>query len=175
MRYERRRIADLVPDPDNPRVITKQAKRALSASVKRFGLVQPIVINETTGHVVGGHQRIDVLREQGVDEVDVVIGAWTADEERVLNVALNNPGAQGTFDDPQRYLEHALRVLSLDDFKALRFDALVFDARDPKEAKRRSDKTLEYKLVVTAMDESHQAELLERFEADGLDVKLLIV
>lgn len=175
MRYERRRIVDLVPDPDNPRVISKQAKRALAASVKRFGLVQPIVINETTGHVVGGHQRIDVLREQGVAEIDVAIGAWTVDEERVLNVALNNPGAQGTFDDPQRYLEHALRVLSLDDFKALRFDELILDTRDGKEAKRRAAHDLKYQLVVTATDENHQAELLERFEADGLDVKLLIV
>lgn len=175
VRYERRNIADLIPDAANPRTINKKAKAALSASVKRFGLVQPVIVNDKTGHVVGGHQRIEILREQGEVEIDVVIGEWSEDEERVLNVALNNPQAQGIFTDPRSYLTNALRTLSLDDFKALRLDALVFDDKSEKHADRRNERTLEYKLVVTARDESHQGELLERFETDGLDVKLMIV
>jgi ParB-like chromosome segregation protein Spo0J len=174
IRYERRKTVDLNPDPANPRSIGKKAKAALAASIRRFGLVQPIVVNETTGHVVGGHQRLDALREQGVVDVDVAIGSWTEDEERVLSVVLNNPAAQGEFTDARGYLERALRVLSLDDFQELQLDALVMGPMS-KEEKRRNAKALEYKLVVTARDESHQADLLERFEADGLDVKLLIV
>lgn len=132
IRYERRKISDLVVDDHNPRTMSTKAKKALAASIKRFGLVQPIVVNETTGRVVGGHQRIVALREQGAIEVDVAIGAWTADEERVLNVALNNQAAQGQFTDVRSYLDGALRALSLDDFKTLQLDALVFDGAKEK-------------------------------------------
>lgn len=173
MKYERRRISDLKPDPNNPRTISKQAKRALATSIRRFGLVQPVIVNETTGHVVGGHQRLDVLREQGVTEIDVVIGAWSIEEERALNVALNNPAGQGKFTDVGGYLDGALRTLSLDDFKALQLDKLVLANSNDKE--RKEARELEYKLVIAARDEAHQAELLERLEAEGLDVKLLIV
>lgn len=175
VRYERRHIADLTPDPDNPRQISKSAKRALAASIKRFGLVQPVIVNEITGHVVGGHQRLAVLREQGETEIDVVVGKWTVDEERALNVTLNNPAAQGRFTDARGFLDGALRALSLDDFKTLQFDKLVLDEKSIKEEKRREARDLEYKLVITARDESHQGELLERLESEGLDVKLLIV
>lgn len=57
IRYEKRKLADLLLDEANPRTISKSAKRALAASIKRFGLVQPIVLNEKTGRVVGGHER----------------------------------------------------------------------------------------------------------------------
>ena len=174
VRYKRMKLADLVPDPENPRTITKRAKQALSASVRRFGLVQPIIVNETTGHVVGGHQRLEVLREQGVTEIDVAIGAWSIDDERALNVALNNPAAQGEFGDVRAYLSNALRGLSLDDFHALRFDELVLGPKE-NEGKRKNAKALEYKLVVTCTDEEQQAQLLDEFEAKGLVVKVLIV
>ena len=174
VRYKRMKLAELTPDPANPRTITKKAKQALAASVRRFGLVQPVIVNETTGHVVGGHQRLEVLREQGVTEIDVAIGAWTPDEERALNVALNNPAAQGEFGDVRGYLSNALRGLSLDDFHALRFDELVLGPQE-KEAKRREARVLEYKLVVSCSDESQQAQLLEELEAKGLEVKVLIV
>jgi hypothetical protein len=175
IRYERRAIAELLPNKQNPRRISKKARAALATSVRRFGLVQPIVLNERTGRVVGGHQRLDVLREQGVVEVDVAIGSWSDAEERVLNVALNNPNAQGEFTDVREFVAEALSVLSLDDFETLQLGDLVLDRSSKTEQKRRDDKTLEYKLVITARDEAHQCELLERLEADGLDVKLLIV
>ena len=63
VRYETRAIAELQLDTGNPRMISSAAKRALGASLRRFGLVQPIVVNERTGRVVSGHQRIEVLRD----------------------------------------------------------------------------------------------------------------
>ena len=178
IRYERRKLADLVLDKRNPRVMRERAKQALGASIRRFGLVQPIVLNETTGHVVGGHQRISVLKEQGVDEVDVAVGTWTAEEERALNVALNNPDAQGEFDGSlQDFLSDSLRALSIKDFQELRFDELLLSQRNGgrQEKKGPTNRVLEYKLVVSCLDESHQAELLEELEQRGLAVKLLIV
>ncbi len=56
MKYERRKIADLIPNAENPRKINAPNKSALAASLEHFGQVEPIVINDRTGQIVGGHQ-----------------------------------------------------------------------------------------------------------------------
>lgn len=91
----------------NPRRMGEAQRGALSASLARFGLVQPIVVNRRTvargwpegsvETVVGGHQRLEVLRAQGVLETDVVLVDLTAAEEKALNVALNAKTLQGEF------------------------------------------------------------------------------
>ncbi len=186
VRYEKRLLADLAPDERNPRTISPAAKNALGASVRRFGLVQPIVFNERTGRVVGGHQRIAVLKAQGIEEVDVAIGSWSEDEERALNVALNNAAAQGEFTgDVKGYLANALRSLSLDDFAELRFDELVF--APPKTKKGRYAESMteveavetsaiteaQFELVVRG-DVAHQAEVIERLKSlpEGVTVRV---
>lgn len=173
--YERRRVDDLVTTDTNPRTISDRARRALTASIRRFGLVQPIVINARTGNVVGGHQRLSVLRQDGVAEVDVAVGNWSKAEERVLNVALNNPEAQGKFTaDIGQYLTDALKCLSLDDFRSLRLDDLI--TTDKTEQKSTgSNRGLEYRLVILCENETHQAELFERLESEQLKVKMVIV
>jgi hypothetical protein len=130
VRYERRKIAELRPDPENPRTIKPAAKAALGASLRRFGQVDAVVFNERTGRLVGGHQRLDLLLEQGETEADVAIGSWNESDERALNVALNNPASAGSFtDDVSDFLGPALTGLGLEDFQELRLDAVL---RKPK-------------------------------------------
>lgn len=38
----------------------------LKRSILEFGYVEPIVWNSRTGNVVGGHQRLKILKEQGL-------------------------------------------------------------------------------------------------------------
>lgn len=90
-------IADLKPFDGNPRRISPEAKAGLRTSIERFGLVQEIVVSRRTMRVVGGHQRIDALREMGAAETPVALVDLTDDEEKALNVALNNPKLQGEF------------------------------------------------------------------------------
>lgn len=126
VRYERRRLDSLVVNEANPRTIKEAARAGLAASLRRFGMVQAIVINERTGRIVGGHQRIAVLHEQGVTEVDVAIGSWDEADERALNVVLNNRHISGIFtDEIDDFLGPAIAGLGLDDFKELRLDALI--------------------------------------------------
>ena len=66
LRRETRKIGDLIPDSDNPRKISKSAMKALRASIRRFGLVQPVIVNEHTGKVVGGHQRLEAMKAEGL-------------------------------------------------------------------------------------------------------------
>ena len=97
MKMERRRLDTLNRAKWNPREITAEAREALAASIERFGLVEPIIVNEQSGNVVGGHQRLSVLMAKGVEEEDVVIVSLSSEDEKALNITLNNPGAQGTF------------------------------------------------------------------------------
>lgn len=122
IRYERVPIASLVRDSANPRAITPKSKGRLRASIKRFGLVQPVVVSERDGRrlVVGGHQRLDALEASGATEVDVAIGSWTPADERALNITLNNPSNQGEFSDGlEAYLDSIAGGLNALDFLSL--------------------------------------------------------
>jgi ParB-like chromosome segregation protein Spo0J len=97
-------LVDLHPAPYNPRQALKPTDRRyrkLAASLREFGLVEPLVWNELTGHVVGGHTRLSILRTLGVTEVPVSVVRLTPERERALNVVLNNLEAQGRFDPPK--------------------------------------------------------------------------
>ncbi|HTN00897.1 MAG TPA: ParB N-terminal domain-containing protein, partial [Planctomycetaceae bacterium] len=86
-------IADLKPAPYNPRRPLKPGSpgwKRLERSIREFDLVQPIVWNETTGHVVGGHQRLEILKHQGHTTIDAVVVKLPLEREKALNVALNN-------------------------------------------------------------------------------------
>lgn len=86
---ERRKLTDLVKANWNPRKITTEQQAALQRSLTEFGTVEPIVINRVTGNVVGGHQRLDALLANGETETDILVGEWSAEQEKALNIALN--------------------------------------------------------------------------------------
>lgn len=92
-------IDRLVPAPYNPRrPPTAKARAKLKASLAEFGLIEPLVWNARTGHVVGGHARLELLRELGHAVVPVSVVDLDDDRERALNVVLNNLEAQGRYD-----------------------------------------------------------------------------
>jgi ParB-like chromosome segregation protein Spo0J len=100
-------IDRLVPAPYNPRRVlrpTDAAYRKLERSIREFGLVEPLVWNERTGHVVGGHARLAILRTMGVAEVPVSVVYLSDAREKALNVVLNNQEAQSRYD-PARLAE----------------------------------------------------------------------
>ncbi len=76
----------------NPRVELQPGDSAyekLRSSLDRFGLVEPLVWNERSGNLIGGHQRLKVLIEAGQTEVDVSCVDLPPSRERELNLALN--------------------------------------------------------------------------------------
>lgn len=86
-------IDQLKPAPYNPRLVLEPGDAGyerLERSMEEFQLVQPIVWNEQTGHVVSGHQRLNVLKNRGATEVEVAVVALSLEREKALNVTLNN-------------------------------------------------------------------------------------
>lgn len=94
-------LAQLQPAAYNPRKPlspSSPAYRKLKASLAEFGLVEPLVWNELTGRVVGGHARLRILTELGYTEVPVSVVRLDEAREKALNVVLNNQEAQGRYD-----------------------------------------------------------------------------
>lgn len=86
---ERKKLAELTKAPYNPRKITPEQAKALQRSLTEFGTVEPIIWNKQTGHIVGGHQRLDALQALGETETDVLIVDMPEEREQALNIALN--------------------------------------------------------------------------------------
>ena len=61
----------------------------LARSLDKFGCVEPVVWNERTGNVVGGHQRLKILLAAGETELDVSVVNLSDADEKALNIALN--------------------------------------------------------------------------------------
>jgi DNA modification methylase len=119
------KVADLNPAPYNPRTIQPKAKAGLRQSIKRFGLVEPIIVNQRTGFVVGGHQRLDILKDIGAITTPVVLVDLPTKEEKALNVALNNPSIMGEFTDQLAGILEEIKTFDASAFADLRFDTLV--------------------------------------------------
>ena len=88
----------------NPRKLSDESRKTLKRGIKKFGLVGGIVVNKRTGlTVVSGHQRLSVMDElQKFPDNDYRIRVDVIDvdekQEKELNILMNNPNAQGTWD-----------------------------------------------------------------------------
>lgn len=92
---------DIKGAPYNPRGISPAARSRLKRGVKKHGIVDTLVFNKRTGHIVGGHQRLSVLDElEGTDDYTITVQQIDVDEndEKLLNLALNNQSMQGYFE-----------------------------------------------------------------------------
>lgn len=92
MNIIQKKIDTLLPAVYNPRKdLTPEDKeyQKIKRSIEEFGYVEPIIYNVTTGTVVGGHQRLKVLKELGYTDIAVVEIEETPEREKALNLALN--------------------------------------------------------------------------------------
>ena len=92
----------------NPRKLSEESRKTLKRGIKKFGLVGGVVVNKRTGlTIVSGHQRLTVMDElqkynPDTKENDYKIRVDVIDvdtqQEKELNILMNNPNAQGTWD-----------------------------------------------------------------------------
>lgn len=94
------KIGDLKPSEYNPRSWNEDSTEQLKESIKRFGLVDPILVNGSQQRkdiVIGGHFRLKVAKDLGLTEVPVVyLDIPEEEKERELNLRLNKN--QGDWD-----------------------------------------------------------------------------
>ena len=98
MKVETKLITELKPATYNPRQISTKDYNSLKESIKKFGLVDPIIINQNGNVVVGGHQRLKICKELKHIEIDCVVLDLSKEEERELNIRLNKNTGQFDMD-----------------------------------------------------------------------------
>jgi DNA modification methylase len=125
MKTKRVAIASLVRDPKNPRVHNERNLEAISASLERFGQVEPIVVEAGTNRILGGHGRVLALEAKGETHVVVVEADVHGDDARALSLALNRTGDLATYDND--LLIAALEGLEVPGFTAEDIAELVPD------------------------------------------------
>jgi len=95
-------IVDLKPADYNPRKWDIAAVKNLTESIKKFGLVDPIVVNgspERKNVVIGGHFRLHVAKELGYTEMPVVyLDIPDIEKEKELNLRLNKNVGEWDWD-----------------------------------------------------------------------------
>ena len=112
------KITDIKPAEYNPRIMSQLEHTKLRNSMETFGVVDPIIINLKNNHIIGGHQRYEVLLDKSMEDNDFIkelhlirLGdvGWAFpesdleveddDHEKALNLALNN--IEGEWDLPK--------------------------------------------------------------------------
>ena len=100
LRIRRVPLEKLHLDPANARVHGPHNHAAIAASLQRFGQAEPLVVQRSTGRVIGGNGRLAAMRELGWKECDVVeidVGDLTA---TALGIALNRTADLADWDEP---------------------------------------------------------------------------
>lgn len=121
--------ARLNPAAYNPRRDLKPGDKdydKLKRAIEEFGFVEPVVWNQATGNVVGGHQRLKVLLDMGETEIDCVVVDIDPQREKALNLALNK--ISGDWDEEKLAAVMADLDASGFDVSFTGFDAGEIDA-----------------------------------------------
>lgn len=108
-------ISKIKPAAYNPRKDLQPGDldyEKLKQSIDQFDLVEPLIWNKKTGNLIGGHQRLKILRARGDTEIDVSVVSLSLAKEKALNIALNK--IQGAWDLPK--LKDLLQELDTGEF-----------------------------------------------------------
>lgn len=100
MELIRKKIRDMDLADYNPRIMLKPGDfmyEKLRDGVEKYGLVVPVIWNRKTNRVVSGHQRLNILKDAGQEEVDVSVVELDEMAEKQLVIALNK--IEGGWDE----------------------------------------------------------------------------
>lgn len=154
----------------------------LRESLRRYGQYRAIVVQKPQGNrkkhrILAGHGTWRAAREEGRDTMAVHVLDVDDDTAKRIVLMDNRSSERGGWN------EQALTELlaSLDgDFDTTGYTQADLDkmvlAAEKEAAEANTEPALgavEYRLVIDCESEQHQAELLERFEADGLKVQAI--
>ena len=103
-------IAELTPDPKNPRLHSRRQVRQIARSIETFGFNVPILVDRDH-KVIAGHGRLLAARELGWSEVPTIqLEHLTEAQVKAFMIADNRLTEIGVWDD--RLLAEQLRELS---------------------------------------------------------------
>ena len=87
---EKRKLSELKPHPENPRIFTDKGMKDLAKSIRNIGMAQPINITRDN-IILSGHARCEILKQKGIEEVEVYVPNrdLTAEEQHEVLIRMN--------------------------------------------------------------------------------------
>ena len=96
--FRRIAISSLRPPAENPRTIAVCELAELRRSIRRFGVVEPVIARAGDLRLIAGRQRVTAAAREGLAEVPAILIDCGDADARVLAISLNKTG--GTWDVP---------------------------------------------------------------------------
>ena len=179
-------LGELQPWADNPRLSSKRQAQRILDSWRKFGQVQTFAIGPSN-EVYDGHQRLSALLTVHGPSYQIDARRCSRElsevERRALAIALH-AGAVGSWnwDNLANWDAGELQEWGFDSETLQNWQRDVgalgnlIGSETPEDADDGlpSPTNLEYRIVVDCVSETHQTELLERFDAEGLVCRALI-
>jgi DNA modification methylase len=123
VRYGTEAPDQLLANPLNFRIHPKPQQDALSGALTEVGWLAPVIVNETTGHVIDGHLRVELAISRNEPSVPVAYVTLSEDEERLALATFDPIGALAVQD--QDKLDELLAGLNADDQHLVQFLATL--------------------------------------------------
>lgn len=146
-------VGELKPAEYNPRHWNRKAINDLAKSIREFGMIDPIVVNNTEARknvVIGGHFRLKVCKDLGYETVPVnYVYIEDLDKEKELNIRLNKN--QGEFDWVI-LKEFDRELLLLAGFEQKELDKHLSDPEEQPEVPFSEELLLEHNYIILYFD-----------------------
>lgn len=120
---EQVKIEKLIPYAKNSRTHSDAQVAQIAASIKEFGFVNPVLIDEAGG-IIAGHGRVMAARKLGIDEVPCIrLDHLNENQKRAYVIADNKLALNAGWDEEMLKLEIKDLELAEFDISLLGFDA----------------------------------------------------
>jgi ParB-like chromosome segregation protein Spo0J len=93
------KLSELHQDPSNARKHEEKNLDSIAGSLKTFGQVEPLVVQKSTGKVIGGNGRLEVMKRDGLSECHIVEVDVDDTQATALGIALNRTSELAAWDD----------------------------------------------------------------------------
>lgn len=131
-------INKLIPATYNPRKDLKPNDEEyikIKNSIINFGYVEPIIINKDFT-VIGGHQRLKVLKELNYEKIECIVVDLDKTQEKALNIALNKISGEWNTEKLENLLQELLQEnfdVNLTGFDSEEIDNILNEYLDTEE------------------------------------------
>jgi len=98
IKWQEKRVDELIPNPHNARLHSKQQIRKLKACIAEFGFCNPVLVDEGN-HVIAGHARLEAAKQSFLETVSTIIVSGLTKAQKIgLALADNRLSEDATWD-----------------------------------------------------------------------------
>ena len=156
-------IDELKPSEYNPRKADKKQCEDLKDSIKRFGMVDPLIVNGSENRkniIIGGHFRWRMAKEMGIKKVPVVyVDIEDIKKEKELNLRLNKNTGAWDWDLLANLDEDILRQAGFEEEDLDKF--LNSGMEEPPEVEFSEELLLEHNYIILYFDNHFDWEIAQ--------------